>query len=152
MRRQHEPIPDALKYTDFAKDLVNIERFNSFYTGTTYLNLWLQHRPGEPIPADLICNESLHPDIQYKDENIYPPIYLWIQCNAKRILLQHKPLTLPPELLENSAYDKTDDKNKLTLLSQRHRALLLQLIIKAYCTPSNHGDEFTELPDLSLIP
>lgn len=122
---------------------MNIERFNSFYTSTTYLNLWLQHRPGEPIPSDLICKESLRPDIQYKDDNIYPPIYLWIKYNAKRILLQHKPLTLPEELLENSAYDKTDDKNKL---------LLLQLIIKAYCTSSKNDDEFTELPDLSLIP
>lgn len=47
----------------------------------------------------------------------------------------------------NSDHDKTDDKDKLTLLSQKHRALLLQLIIKVFS-----DTEFNELPDLSLIP
>lgn len=83
MRRKNEPIPDAIKYTDFAKDLVSIERFNSFYCHNTYLNLWLQYRPGEPIPADLICNESLRPDIYFKDEHIDSPIEIWIESNAK---------------------------------------------------------------------
>ena len=47
----------------------------------------------------------------------------------------------------NSDHDKTDVKNKLLLLSQRHRALLLQLIIKVFS-----DTKFNELPDLSLIP